>query len=60
MKMPKVRWDFEDFEDFEDEEDFTKFEKIKGSQKRAMGEEERQITPKKRSSVKHQHRPDKE
>ena len=57
--MPRVRWDLEDFEDFEDEEDFSKFEKIKHSQKRAMNEDERIPSPKKRPSVKHQPRPDK-
>lgn len=57
--MPRVRWDLEDFEDFEDEEDFTKFEKIKHSHTRAMNEDERPSAQKKRSSVKHQPRPDK-
>jgi hypothetical protein len=57
--MPRVHWDLEDFEDVDDEEDFTKFEKIKNSQKRAMNEDDRFAAPKKRSSIKHQPRPDK-
>lgn len=56
--MPKVRWDFyEDYEDFDNEEDYSKFEKIKQDNRAPYSEED---TPnKKKSSVKHQHRPNK-